>query len=59
MLGAELDIRDYKYKQISCNNCKTKGKQKVQAEVDVAIAVKLIDLARLPTVENISLLAGD
>ena len=29
MLGAELDIRDYKYKQTSCNNCKTKGKQKV------------------------------
>lgn len=27
--------------------------------MDVAIAVKLIDLARLPTVENISLLAGD
>ena len=46
-LGVHLDIREYKYKSFFCGNCKNRGQQKVQAEVDVAIAVKLIDLAKI------------
>jgi len=49
-LGVELDIREYKYKNFSCGKCHVTQRQKVQAEVDVAIAVKLIDFASLPSV---------
>ena len=57
--GASLDIRDYKFKNFVCTNCDHKGKQKVQAEVDVAIAVKLIQFAQMAEVSNLILFAGD
>ena len=46
-MGVELDIREYKYKTYCCASCKQVNKQKVQAEVDVAIAVKLLDYAAM------------
>ena len=52
-------MREYKQKTYTCGKCKTVGKQKVQAEVDVAIAVKMIEFAQLPNVKSITLLAGD
>lgn len=58
-VGVDLDIREYKYKSFQCGNCKTKGKQKVQAEVDVAIAVRMIDAAKQTNVRSITLFAGD
>jgi uncharacterized LabA/DUF88 family protein len=58
-IGIELDIRDFKQKSSNCTNCKSQIKQKVQAEVDVSIAVKLIDYASLPSVKSVTLLAGD
>ena len=54
-----MDIRDYKFKNFICSQCDHKGKQKVQAEVDVAIAVKLMQIAQLPDVEGLTLFAGD
>jgi uncharacterized LabA/DUF88 family protein len=58
-IGVEIDMREYKQKTYTCGKCKTIGKQKVQAEVDVAIAVKMIEFAQLPNVKSITLLAGD
>lgn len=58
-VGVELDIREYKYKTYCCANCKQVNKQKVQAEVDVAIAVKLLDYAAMPHVQTLTLFAGD
>ena len=39
--------------------CQTEIKYKVQAEVDVTIAVYLIDYALCSSIENIVLFAGD
>ena len=55
----DLDIREYKYKSFQCTSCKSKGKYKVQAEVDVAIAVRMIDAAKDTNVRSLTLFAGD
>ena len=52
-------MREYKQKTFTCGKCKQTNRQKVQAEVDVAIAVKLIHYAQMPNVKTISLFAGD
>jgi uncharacterized LabA/DUF88 family protein len=55
-----LDIRQYKQKSAKCRcGCKEEIKWKVQAEVDVAIAVYLIDYALCNYIESITLFAGD
>jgi len=60
-IGAEIDIREYKQRTTRCNNpeCGKKIESKVQAEVDIAVAIKLINFARMPNVESITLVAGD
>jgi uncharacterized LabA/DUF88 family protein len=58
-IGVEIDMREYKKKSFNCSKCKQTNSQKVQAEVDVAIAVKLIHFAQMPNVKTISLFAGD
>tara|TARA_B110000285_G_C15060066_1_gene581871 strand:- start:848 stop:1072 length:225 start_codon:yes stop_codon:yes gene_type:complete len=58
-LGVELDIREYKFKSTVCRKCKETTKTKVQAEVDVAIAIKLLDYAAMPNIQTLSLFAGD
>ena len=52
-------MREYKKKSFNCSKCKQTNSQKVQAEVDVAIAVKLIHFAQMSSVKTISLFAGD
>ena len=55
-----LDIRQYKQKSAKCRcGCKEEIKWKVQAEVDVAIAVYLIDYALCSYISTITLFAGD
>lgn len=54
-----VDQRDFKYKQQMCKACKNEIKWKVQAEVDVAIAVYLIDYALTRQVKSVTLFAGD
>lgn len=55
-----VDQRDFKYKTQACKcGCKQEIRWKVQAEVDVAIAVYLIDYALCSQVEIITLFAGD
>ena len=55
-----VDERDFKYRTQMCRcGCKQEVKWKVQAEVDVAIAVYLIDYALYSQVESITLFAGD
>ncbi len=54
----KIDQREFKYKSASCR-CKQEIRWKVQAEVDVAIAVYLIDYALCHKVETITLFAGD
>lgn len=58
-IGAEIDIREYKFKTYHCSECKNTNNYKVQAEVDITIAVKLINFSRMPNVETITLVAGD
>ena len=58
-VGFELDVREYKFKNVKCTNCDHSIMQRVQAEVDVAIATKIIDLSAMEEVETITLLAGD
>ena len=48
-VGIFYDVRDFKHKSFICK-CRQEGRQKVQAEVDVAIAVKMIDTAQIPGV---------
>ena len=57
--GVNLDIRDYKFKNFVCTNCDCRGKQKVQAEVDVAIAVKLMEFGQHPDISSLTIFAGD
>lgn len=55
-----IDQRDFKNRTQMCRcGCQTEIKYKVQAEVDVAIAVYLIDYALCSSIENIVLFAGD
>lgn len=58
-IGVEIDMREYKKKEFNCSKCKNTGIQKVQAEVDVAIAVKMMEFAQNPNVKTITLFAGD
>lgn len=58
-IGVEIDIRDYKNKTVTCKDCGKGSKQRVQAEVDVAIGIKLIDYSMLPKLTDIFLIAGD
>ncbi len=55
-----VDIREYKQRSAKCRcGCKEEIKWKVQAEVDVAIAVYLIDYALCSYIQSITLFAGD
>eukprot|EP00347_Sterkiella_histriomuscorum_P012536 403368196 len=54
----QVDQREFKYRSQTCK-CKNEVKWKVQAEVDVAIAVYLIDYAQSNRVDTITLFAGD
>mmetsp|Transcript_11473 Transcript_11473/g.19408 ORF Transcript_11473/g.19408 Transcript_11473/m.19408 type:complete len:206 (+) Transcript_11473:340-957(+) len=57
--GFKLDVREFKVKSSKCQQCDARINQKVQAEVDVAIATKLIDSSLQEGTETITLLAGD
>ncbi len=58
--GVNVDIRQYKQKSAKCRcGCKEEIKWKVQAEVDVAIAVYLIDYGLCSHIQSITLFAGD
>ncbi len=55
-----IDVRNYKQRSAKCRcGCKEEIKWKVQAEVDVAIAVYLIDYGLCSHVKSITLFAGD
>mmetsp|Transcript_10393 Transcript_10393/g.7758 ORF Transcript_10393/g.7758 Transcript_10393/m.7758 type:complete len:110 (+) Transcript_10393:252-581(+) len=53
-----IDMRDFKFKNVLCK-CKNESRQKIQAEVDVAITVKLMLCAQKEGTETITLFAGD
>ena len=58
-MGIILDIREYKFKNFNCQHCKVEIKQKVQAEVDVTIAIKMIEYGNMPSIKTLTLFAGD
>ena len=63
-LGFEVDIRQYKKIDCYCPNRSCPFNQKaikrpVQAEVDIAIAIKLVELSLSPEIDDIVLVAGD
>ena len=64
-LGVKLDIRGFKTRTVKCKNTEChfakKGfKDKVQAEVDVSIVMKVMLLVmKHPELENVVLVAGD
>lgn len=56
-LGYSLDIRDFKLQRVFVPETGQVVNRKVQAEVDVAIAIKMVELAE--TKDHIVLIAGD
>lgn len=63
-LGFTIDIRQYKKIDCFCPNRSCPFNQKaikrpVQAEVDIAIAIKLVELSLRPDIDDIVLVAGD